>query len=158
VIRVVIADDQAFYIGSQNLYPANLAELGYIVDDATAYIVPLAALVIALEAVRRRLAHRAASEPYAAWLGEAVYGLGEAQFLQFQEQLADEPTLVNAAATLKLAWLPPAGFLPATAPWQTFLGARAPAKLVSLASADAPEVLAAALRGDAAFHSLIAEH
>ena len=32
--KVVIADDAAFYIGSQNLYPANLAEYGFIVDDA----------------------------------------------------------------------------------------------------------------------------
>ncbi len=32
--KLVIADDAAFYIGSQNLYPANLAEFGFIVDDA----------------------------------------------------------------------------------------------------------------------------
>ena len=34
--KLVIADDAAFYLGSQNWYPANLFELGYIVDDATA--------------------------------------------------------------------------------------------------------------------------
>jgi phosphatidylserine/phosphatidylglycerophosphate/cardiolipin synthase-like enzyme len=32
--KLVIADDAAFYIGSHNLYPANLAEFGFIVDDA----------------------------------------------------------------------------------------------------------------------------
>ena len=34
--KLVLADSQTFYIGSQNLYPANLAEYGLIVDDATA--------------------------------------------------------------------------------------------------------------------------
>ena len=34
--KLVLADDTAFYIGSQNLYPANLAEYGYIVDDPVA--------------------------------------------------------------------------------------------------------------------------
>jgi phosphatidylserine/phosphatidylglycerophosphate/cardiolipin synthase-like enzyme len=42
--KVVVADDAAFYMGSQNLYPGGLAdtvitqlaEFGYIVDDATA--------------------------------------------------------------------------------------------------------------------------
>jgi phosphatidylserine/phosphatidylglycerophosphate/cardiolipin synthase-like enzyme len=32
--KVVIADAQGFYIGSQNLYPADLQEFGYIVDDS----------------------------------------------------------------------------------------------------------------------------
>lgn len=32
--KFMIADDQAFYLGSQNLYPADLAEFGLIVDDA----------------------------------------------------------------------------------------------------------------------------
>ena len=31
--KLVIVDDAAFYIGSQNWYPSNLPELGYIVDD-----------------------------------------------------------------------------------------------------------------------------
>jgi len=31
--KLVIADDTAFYLGSQNWYPAQLSELGYIVDD-----------------------------------------------------------------------------------------------------------------------------
>jgi phosphatidylserine/phosphatidylglycerophosphate/cardiolipin synthase-like enzyme len=32
--KLVIADDATFYLGSQNWYPADLMELGYIVDDA----------------------------------------------------------------------------------------------------------------------------
>ena len=32
--KLVIADDAAFYLGSQNWYPANLFEIGYIVDDS----------------------------------------------------------------------------------------------------------------------------
>ncbi|HUS33446.1 MAG TPA: phospholipase D-like domain-containing protein [Kofleriaceae bacterium] len=32
--KLAIADDAAFYMGSQNWYPAQLSELGYIVDDA----------------------------------------------------------------------------------------------------------------------------
>ena len=31
--KVVVVDDQAHYVGSQNLYDANLAEFGVIVDD-----------------------------------------------------------------------------------------------------------------------------
>jgi phosphatidylserine/phosphatidylglycerophosphate/cardiolipin synthase-like enzyme len=34
--KLVIADDAAFYLGSQNWYPANLSEYGYIVDDVDA--------------------------------------------------------------------------------------------------------------------------
>lgn len=34
--KLVIADDAAFYLGSQNWYPAQLSELGFIVDDAAA--------------------------------------------------------------------------------------------------------------------------
>ncbi len=39
--KAIFVDDRAFYVGSQNLYPADLAELGFIVDDeaATAEIV-----------------------------------------------------------------------------------------------------------------------
>jgi hypothetical protein len=32
----VIVDDQAHYVGSQNLYDANLAEFGVVVDDQAA--------------------------------------------------------------------------------------------------------------------------
>ncbi len=34
--KIVVVDDRAFYVGSQNLYVANLAEFGAIVDDAAA--------------------------------------------------------------------------------------------------------------------------
>jgi phosphatidylserine/phosphatidylglycerophosphate/cardiolipin synthase-like enzyme len=34
--KLTIIDDQAFYVGSQNLYIANLSEFGFIVDDANA--------------------------------------------------------------------------------------------------------------------------
>lgn len=34
--KLLMADDQAFYIGSQNQYDANLTEFGYIVDDTRA--------------------------------------------------------------------------------------------------------------------------
>ncbi len=34
--KLVMIDDLAFHIGSQNLYPAGLTEFGYIVDDADA--------------------------------------------------------------------------------------------------------------------------
>ena len=32
--KLAIVDDATFYLGSQNWYPANLVELGFIVDDA----------------------------------------------------------------------------------------------------------------------------
>jgi phosphatidylserine/phosphatidylglycerophosphate/cardiolipin synthase-like enzyme len=32
--KVIVTDDQAFYVGSQNLYLAGLQEFGYIVDDS----------------------------------------------------------------------------------------------------------------------------
>jgi phosphatidylserine/phosphatidylglycerophosphate/cardiolipin synthase-like enzyme len=34
--KLILVDEQAFYLGSQNLYDANLTEYGYIVDDARA--------------------------------------------------------------------------------------------------------------------------
>ncbi len=34
--KLAIVDDAAFYLGSQNWYPANLVEYGYIVDDVAA--------------------------------------------------------------------------------------------------------------------------
>jgi phosphatidylserine/phosphatidylglycerophosphate/cardiolipin synthase-like enzyme len=34
--KVIVVDDRAFYVGSQNLYVANLAEFGVIVDDVAA--------------------------------------------------------------------------------------------------------------------------
>lgn len=103
-------------------------------------------------AVRRRLAPDAAAPPWAPWLGGRVQALAEAQMLQFQDHITDTPAVLAAAATSSLQWLPPAGFLPrgiSVAQWKLFLGARAPALEVPLAAADAPEVLAGALRGDA---------
>ena len=41
--KLAIVDDRAFYMGSQNWYPANLAEFGYVVDDARATAELLAA-------------------------------------------------------------------------------------------------------------------
>ena len=35
-MKLVVVDEVGFYIGSQNLYPADLAEFGYLVDDAPA--------------------------------------------------------------------------------------------------------------------------
>ena len=103
-------------------------------------------------AVRRRLAADAASSPWAPWLGGRVETLAEAQMLQFQDHIADTPAVLAAAAATSLQWLPPAGFLPrgtSVAQWRLFLGARAPAQEVPLAAADAPDVLAGALRADA---------
>src|SRR5262249_6260783 len=34
--KLAIIDDQVFYMGSQNWYPANLYELGFVVDDPAA--------------------------------------------------------------------------------------------------------------------------
>ena len=34
--KLVMVDDVAFHVGSQNLYPAGLTEYGFIVDDAAA--------------------------------------------------------------------------------------------------------------------------
>jgi hypothetical protein len=34
--KTISVDEQAFYIGSQNMYPVNLQEFGYIVDDSRA--------------------------------------------------------------------------------------------------------------------------
>jgi phosphatidylserine/phosphatidylglycerophosphate/cardiolipin synthase-like enzyme len=41
--KLAIVDDRAFYMGSQNWYPANLAEFGYVVDDVSATAELLAA-------------------------------------------------------------------------------------------------------------------
>lgn len=103
-------------------------------------------------AVRRRLASDPASAAWAPWLGGRVDGVAEAQMLQFQEHMADTPAVLAEAAASALLWLPPVGFLPqgtSVAQWQRFLGAHAPAHEVPLAAADAPGVLAGALRADA---------
>lgn len=35
-VKAIMVDDKAFYVGSQNVYAANLTEFGYIVDDEAA--------------------------------------------------------------------------------------------------------------------------
>lgn len=99
--------------------------------------------------VRRRIAAQTASVQGAAWLGERLQGTAEARFLQFQEQLADTPTIASAAATVHLSWLPPAGLLPASTDWRRFFADRAPARATPLAASDAPGVLQRALAEDA---------
>jgi phosphatidylserine/phosphatidylglycerophosphate/cardiolipin synthase-like enzyme len=32
--KIIMIDERAFYLGSQNIYTANLQEFGYVVDDA----------------------------------------------------------------------------------------------------------------------------
>jgi len=100
-------------------------------------------------AVRRRMAAQTASVQGAAWLGERLQGTAEARFLQFQEQLADTPSIANAAATANLRWLPPAGLLPPGTDWRRFFADRAPARATPLAATDAPGVLQRALAEDA---------
>ncbi len=100
-------------------------------------------------AVRRRIASQTASVQGAAWLGERLQGTAEARFLQFQEQLADTPTIASAAATVNLVWLPPAGLLPPGTDWRRFFADRAPARATPLAAADVPGVLQRALAEDA---------
>ncbi len=131
-----------------------------VTDGRTPCDLPLAVVYIRFNAVvfidngavRRRIAPRPASVPWADWVGDTVTALGEAQMLQFQEHLLATPSLQNAAATALLDWLPPAGFLRAGTPLaslKTFLGARAPEQEMPLAAADAPALLADALRADA---------
>ena len=35
-VKAIVVDDKAFYVGSQNIYAANLTEFGYIDDDEDA--------------------------------------------------------------------------------------------------------------------------
>jgi hypothetical protein len=106
-------------------------------------------------AVRRRLAAAAAAAAPSAWsaaLGEVVLAHGEAQLLQFQAQIAETPAVLAGPASASLAWLPPAGLLPAGTGFsalQAFLASRAPDREMALADSDLPAVLAAALRGAA---------
>ncbi|MEK6667934.1 MAG: hypothetical protein AABZ19_03835 [Pseudomonadota bacterium] len=125
--------------GSLSLCEVPLA-LIYMVGDAVVFIDG--------QSVRRRVAAAGATVPWAPWLGERLQATTEAQFAQFQEQVADTPAVLAEAATQSLSWLPPAGFLPAATDWRRFLGARAPAREVPLSAGDAPEVLASALACD----------
>ena len=128
-----------------------------LADGLSACDVPLAVLALQDEAVlfidtwavRRRIAAGPASKPWAVWLGERAWALGEAQMAQFQAHVDDTPAVLAGAAAASLNWLPPAGFLPGNAAWRNFLGERAPAQEVPLAASDVPAVLASAMRADA---------
>jgi len=102
--------------------------------------------------VRRRIAGDCAAARWSALIGGAMDALGEAQLLQFQEQLdeLDDPAIGALTASAALKWLPPAGFLDATGArrldWRSFLGAHRPAREVPLDPGDVRGVLAAALR------------
>jgi len=52
--KLAIVDDAAFYLGSQNWYPSDLIELGYIVDDAGAARDLIAAYYAPLWSTSRR--------------------------------------------------------------------------------------------------------
>ena len=54
--KVVVVDDRAFYLGSQNLYVANLAEFGAIVDDPKATKLFLANYMDIVEQYSKRTA------------------------------------------------------------------------------------------------------
>lgn len=104
--------------------------------------------------VRRRIAADCAAPSWSALLGEEMDALGEAQLVQFQEQLADVSDLDIGGLTAldSFAWLPPAGFLDATGArrldWRSFLGTHQPAQEVPLAAGDVRGVLVDALRRD----------
>lgn len=104
--------------------------------------------------VRRRIAADCAAPAWSALIGEDMDALGEAQLVQFQEQLAEvsDAAIGALTAVTSFAWLPPAGFLDATGArqlnWSTFLGPHQPVREVPLAAGDVRAVLAAALRRD----------
>ena len=104
--------------------------------------------------VRRRIAADSAAPPWSALMGEKMDALGEAQLMQFQEQLAEVSDAAVGALTAatSFVWLPPAGFLDATGArqldWRTFLGPHQPVREVPLAAGDVRAVLGAALRRD----------
>jgi len=85
--------------------------------------------------VRRRVRLNA-KLPYQPWhffLSDRRTSEGEAAFFQFQEQLADlfrfeagEITKSNFYAGARFKYLPPAGLLPASVNWRSFLGLHAP--------------------------------
>lgn len=68
--------------------------------------------------------------------------------LQFQEQCADTPAILQRPASDSLSWLPPAGLLPGATDWARFFGSRKPAEVVPLSDADATAVLQQALLTD----------
>jgi phosphatidylserine/phosphatidylglycerophosphate/cardiolipin synthase-like enzyme len=54
--KVIVVDDRAFYVGSQNMYVANLAEFGAIVDDVAATKSFLANYMTKVESYSKRTA------------------------------------------------------------------------------------------------------
>jgi hypothetical protein len=54
--KVIVVDDRAFYVGSQNMYVANLAEFGAIVDDVAATKAFLASYMSVVESYSSRTA------------------------------------------------------------------------------------------------------
>lgn len=54
--KVIVVDDRAFYVGSQNMYVANLAEFGTIVDDEAATKSFLASYMSQVESYSKRTA------------------------------------------------------------------------------------------------------
>lgn len=54
--KVIVIDDRAFYVGSQNMYVADLAEYGTIVDDPAATRTFLASYMAQVETYSRRTA------------------------------------------------------------------------------------------------------
>ena len=108
--------------------------------------------------VRRRItasiAADGAAPAWSALIGDEIDALGEAQLVQFQEQIAEvsDAAIGGLTAAASFAWLPPAGFLDATGArrldWSTFLGPHKPVREVPLAAGAVRAVLAAALRRD----------
>lgn len=82
--------------------------------------------------------------------GPAVERLAEAQWLQFQEQLAEMPAALRStlAARDALRWLPPAGLFDATVTPAVFLAGHTLTPETALAPSALRDVLAAALRRD----------
>jgi hypothetical protein len=70
-------DDRAFYVGSDNLYPANLQEFGYVLEDASA-----------VAQVRAQLWDRAWR-----WSQKAVISGSETQACVFKPQIAQQNTV-----------------------------------------------------------------
>ena len=115
---------------------------------AVVYMVGDAIVFIDAWSVRRRLAEDAAADSWSAWLGTRVQALAESRLLQFQQQVSAPSALLAAPASPTLAWLPPAGFLPAGTDWSRFFGSQAPQRSVPLAPEAARGVLATALHDD----------
>jgi hypothetical protein len=82
--------------------------------------------------VRRGMTSRTATQPWHFFVSPRRQSENAAAFLQFQEHLTDL-LAGNANITADqlrgyFGWLPPAGLLPASVDWRTFLGSHAPAR------------------------------